>query len=74
MFEPCNSSAICDLVFEETLHSERIGESTIVGVIVEGFYNGEAMGRDAQPWIELCVGDFAMPRTCAARYSPLSKD
>ena len=74
MFEPCNSSAICDLVCEETLDSERIGDSTIVGVRVEGFYDGEAMGRDAQAWIELCVGDFAMLRTCAARYSPLSKD
>jgi len=28
------------------LDSERIGESTIVEVGVEGFYNGEAMERD----------------------------
>jgi len=39
---------------------------------VEGFYNGEAMERDAQAWIELCVGEFAIPRTRAARCSPLS--
>jgi len=40
---------------------------------VEGFYNGEAMERDAQAWIELCVGEFAIPRTRAARCSPLSE-
>jgi len=59
------------------LDSERIGESTIVGVGVgvgvEGFYIGEAMERDAQAWIELCIGEFAIPRTCAARCSPLSE-
>ena len=27
----------------------------------------------AQAWIELCVGDFAMPRTRAARCSSLSE-
>jgi len=55
------------------LDSERIGESAIVGVGVEGFSNGEATERDAQAWIELCVGYFAMPRTRAARCSPLSE-
>ena len=34
---------------------------------------GEAMKRDAQAWIELCVEEFAIPRTCAARCSPLSE-
>jgi len=29
--------------------------------------------RDAQAWIELCVGEFAIPRTRAAQYSPLSE-
>jgi len=73
MFEPCSCSAIWDFVCEETLGSERIGESTIVGVGVEGFYIGEAMERDAQAWIELCIGEFAIPRTRAARCSPLSE-
>ena len=36
MFEPCSCSAIWDFVCEETLDSERIGESTIVGVGVQG--------------------------------------
>jgi len=27
----------------------------------------------AQAWIELCVGEFAIPRTRAARCSPLSE-
>jgi len=29
----------------------------IAGVGVEGFYSGEAMERDTQAWIELCIGD-----------------
>ena len=48
MFESCSCSAILDFVCEETLDSKRIGESMIVGVEVEGFYNGEAMEGDAQ--------------------------
>ena len=36
MFEPCSCSAIWNFVCEETLDSERIGESTIVGVGVQG--------------------------------------
>jgi len=55
MFEPCSCSAIWDFVCEDILGSERIGENTIVRVGVEGFYIGEAMERDAQAWIELCV-------------------
>ena len=59
------------------MDSERIGESTIVGVGVgvgvEGFYIGEAMERDAQAWIELCIGEFAIPRTRAAQCSPLTE-
>jgi len=55
------------------LDSERIEESTIVGVGGGGVYNGEAMERDAQAWIELCIEEFAIPRTHAARCSPLSE-
>ena len=40
---------------------------------VEGFYIGEAMERDAQAWIELCIGEFAIPRTRAAQCSPLTE-
>ena len=36
MFEPCSCSAIWNFVCEETLDSEGIGESTIVGVGVQG--------------------------------------
>jgi len=43
MFEPCSCSAIWDFVCEETLGLERIRESTIIGMGVEGFYNSEAM-------------------------------
>ena len=38
-----------------------------------GVCNGEAMERDAQAWIELCVGEFAIPRTRVARCSLLSE-
>jgi len=55
------------------LAAERVGESTIVGVGVQGFYHGEVMERDAQAWIELCVEEFAIPRTRSARCSPLSE-
>jgi len=69
MFGPCSSSPIWDFVCEETLDPERIGESTIVG------WRGFILVRPwrAQAWIELCVGDFAIPRTRAARCSPLSE-
>jgi len=69
-FGPSSCSAILDFVCEETLNPERIGESRIMGVGVQGFYNGE---RDAQAWIELCVGEFAIPRTRSARCSTLSE-
>ena len=55
------------------MDSKKIGESMIVEVEVEGFYNGEAMEGDAQAWIELCVGKFAIPRTRAAWCSLLSE-
>ena len=38
-----------------------------------GVCNGEAMERDAQAWIELCIGEFAIPRTRAAQCSPLTE-
>ena len=72
MFEPCNCSAILDFVCEEILDSERIGESTIVGEGWRGFILVRPW-RDVQAWIELCVGEFAIPRTRAARCSPLSE-
>jgi len=55
------------------LDSERIGESTIVGVGWRGFIMVRPWSETAQAWIELCVGDFAMPRTRAARFPPLSE-
>jgi len=60
-------------VFEEILDSEKIGESTIVGVGWRGFIMVRPWSETAQAWIELCVGDFAMPRNRAARCSPLSE-
>ena len=70
MFGPCSCSAIWDFVCEEILDSKRIGESTIVGEEWRGFI----MVRPwRETWIELCIGEFAIPRTCAARCSPLSE-
>ena len=54
------------------MDSERIGESTIVGGW-RGFIMVRPWRETAQAWIELCVGDFAMPRTHAARCCPLSE-